>query len=360
MRALSAIRSSLAPPSSTRRPPRRRPGRAALGALLAAGAGAAGALPVAAGAAGVPARPARSVQLSGQPRSVKPAVLPGVTYTYSFQTLDDADDLTFNQLLGINDLGTIAGYFGSGTPATTHPNKGYTISAYSGDGFVNENFPGSQQTQVTGLNDMGKTVGFYVTSSGANHGFYEKNGVFTSVTDPAGNAKPSFTQLLGVNNQGVAAGFYNDAKGNSHAFLYNTKSGVFEPLTVPGAVSAMATGVNDANEVVGTFTKANKVTDGFVMSAGSMGVIAFPGSSNTDAFGINDLGQVVGQYTIGNKTHGFVDTAGKLASLDDPDGVGTTTINGINNAGDLVGFYTDAKGNTDGLVAYPQYFQAGT
>ena len=37
----------------------------------------------------------------------------------------------------------------------------------------------------------------------------------------------------------------------------------------------------------------------------------------------------------------------------DISGASSTTINGVNNEGDLVGFYTDAKGNTDGLLALP-------
>src|SRR5207302_11059160 len=44
--------------------------------------------------------------------------------SYTFKTLNDNADPTFNQLLGINTHGVIAGYFGSG--ATGHPNKGYT------------------------------------------------------------------------------------------------------------------------------------------------------------------------------------------------------------------------------------------
>ena len=45
---------------------------------------------------------------------------------YTFQTLNNGTDPTFNQLLGINNAGTIAGYFGSGSAA--HPNKGYTLA----------------------------------------------------------------------------------------------------------------------------------------------------------------------------------------------------------------------------------------
>ena len=75
--------------------------------------------------------------------------------SYAFSTLNDQNDPTFNQLLGINSHNVIAGYFGSGTDAA-HPNKGYVIKAPYGQGnYTNENFPGSAQTQVTGLNDLG-------------------------------------------------------------------------------------------------------------------------------------------------------------------------------------------------------------
>ena len=71
---------------------------------------------------------------------------------YSFRTVDNAADLTFNQLLGINDSGVIAGYLGSG--AQGHPNMGYLLTP---GGYRSENFPGSVQTQVTGLDNNGVT-----------------------------------------------------------------------------------------------------------------------------------------------------------------------------------------------------------
>src|SRR5262249_33246386 len=81
---------------------------------------------------------------------------------YSFKTINNANDPTFNQLLGINDAGKIAGYFGSGDKG--HPNKGYTLTKpYNQVDFRNQNFPGSKQTQVTGLNNTGIQVGFFST-----------------------------------------------------------------------------------------------------------------------------------------------------------------------------------------------------
>ena len=61
----------------------------------------------------------------------------------TFTTLDDQADPTFNQLLGINNDGKIAGYFGIGS--NTHPNKGYTLSApYAQGNYTNENFLGAR------------------------------------------------------------------------------------------------------------------------------------------------------------------------------------------------------------------------
>jgi hypothetical protein len=63
-----------------------------------------------------------------------PSAQAGVT----FQTLDNNADLTFNQLLGINNSGEIAGYFGIGFNA--HPNKGYNREPPYGQGTANTHF----------------------------------------------------------------------------------------------------------------------------------------------------------------------------------------------------------------------------
>src|SRR5258707_15713958 len=74
---------------------------------------------------------------------------------FKFRDITNANDPTFNQELGINNARVIAGYFGSG--AAGHPNKGYTVvRPYNTQlDFTNENFPGSVQTQVIGINNRG-------------------------------------------------------------------------------------------------------------------------------------------------------------------------------------------------------------
>ncbi len=282
------------------------------------------------------------------------------TTSYTFETLDNAKDLTFNQLLGINSHDVIAGYFGSG--AAGHPNKGYLLKPpYAQSDYVNENFPGSAQTQVTGLNNLGDTCGFYVSANNTNRGFVEWNGVYASYTDPSTpKVAGAVNQLLGINNSGVAVGFYNDAKGNAHPYRVNQATGVFTPINVPDAVSATATGINNAGDVVGFFTDAAGDTASFLVTPShQLTTYQFPKGSDTQALGINEKDQIVGSYLdSAGVMHGFVlsDPFGPVShwqKIDDPNGIGSTVVNGINNAGDLVGFYTDTAGNTDGMLAVP-------
>jgi Cu/Zn superoxide dismutase len=277
---------------------------------------------------------------------------------YRFTTLDNSADPTFNQLLGINDSGTIAGYFGSG--AAGHPNQGYFLRGQGG--YVSENYPGSIQTQVTGLNNSGVTVGFFSNQNNTsqvnnNFGFVEQNGHFTEVNFPTGNnATPPVNQLLGVNDRQVAVGFYTDAQGINHGYTYSLRTGEFTPVQAPGGGGLTAAAISDSGQIAGFYATVSGTTDGFVTDGQHFTDLAYPGASQTMALGVNDSGEVVGAYTMGTgnsaQTHGFTWTrhAG-FVSVDDPNGVGSTTVNGVNDHGDLVGFYTDSSGNTDGFLA---------
>jgi hypothetical protein len=314
---------------------------------------------------------AGSALAAGQPaKTASPAV--AAAGGYQFVELGSHSDRTFNQLLGINNDGRIAGYFGSG--AVHHPNKGYTINApYAQSDIKSENFPGSVQTQVTGLNDDGVQVGFYSnsdTASGANNnvGWYF-NGSFHKVVYPTGNNdKPAVDQLLGVNDHDVAAGFYLNGSGVARGYTYNIKTRKFSLVSEPGAPTGgaapnlSANAINNSGAVAGNYTTKGGVTDAFLkLPGGSFKTIAVPGASSTIALGVNDNDTVVGTYTDGTggaaTMHGFIwKIGGSFATkVDDPNGIGTTILNGINNEGDIVGFYVDGSGNTDGILAFPAF-----
>ena len=286
---------------------------------------------------------------------------PDASGNFAFQTLNNDRDTTFNQLLGINNSGVIAGYFGSGQKG--HPNRGYVLTKPYGQGsYHNENFPGAAQTQVTGINGMGDTVGFWVDGNGANHGFVDMKGHRPKTVDfPTNdNAKPRFDQLLGINTSDVAVGVYNDSHGSAHGFTYDVGRRRFRTVTVAGDTGVTATAINNLGEVAGFATNAGGTTEGFLKrSDGKVFHLVVPGAAMTQAFGVNDGDEVVGAYTVGTgssaMTFGFIWAPGfGFETVNDPQGVGSTFINGVNDRGTLVGFYTDSAGNTDGMLAHAQ------
>ena len=346
-------------------PARRRLGATALasGALVAAAA-------LAATGCSAGHGPADSLALSSANKATSVNQTMGLSSVmagrYQVVKLNDARDETFNQLLGINNAGVIAGYFGSG--AAGHPNRGYVlIPPFAQHSFLNENFPRGVQTQVTGLNDRGVTVGFWskqntASNSNNNFGFYEQNGRFHNVNFPIGDAaSPPVDQLLGVNNRGVAVGFFTNSGGDNRGYEYNIRTHRFSRVQIPGArglgPSLTAAAINNHGDVAGFYNKTSTQVDAFLkLWSGRFITLAYPGAGMTQAFGVNDSDEVVGTYTTGSGnaavTHGFTWWDGKYTSVN-ISGASSTAINGVNDEGDLVGFYTDAKGNTDGLLALP-------
>jgi hypothetical protein len=279
--------------------------------------------------------------------------------TFTFTTLDNPGDPTFNQLLGINDSGVIVGYFGSGT--TGHPNIGYEIAPpYSK--FTSNMQPGSVQTQAIAINNKGITTGFWSdtnTGTDANFAFIRQpvgaKFQYVSAIDPLVASTPLISQALGINNNNVVAGVYNDANGTPHAYTYNLGTAAVFPLDV-GGHPAGATGINDLNQICGFFVNGSK-TFGFVKSSngGVNTTTSFivPGTSFTQLLGINNAGVAVGFYMDANQIpHGiyYTPSTGAWLAVNDPEGVQGTVLNGINNKGELVGFYTDAAGNVHGMI----------
>ena len=276
---------------------------------------------------------------------------------FQFQTLNNAADPTFNQLLAVNNAGVIAGYFGSGMAG--HPNQGYTLAPpYTQGSYTNENFPGSVQTQVTGINNSGATVGFYADAAGDNFGFQHVNNTFSTILDPNLPTAATITeQVLGLNDHGLAAGFYVGADGNTHGFVYNMTAQTFTEVTIAGAVNVTATDVNNSGVVSGFYTAANGNTLGFLDDTNTKTItsVEAPGSTNTTLLGLNNEGQAVGTYVEANGLmHGLLYgvSGNTFQAVDDPNAspaIGTT-VNGINDVGQLVGFYGDVAGNIDGML----------
>ena len=271
--------------------------------------------------------------------------------SYSFQNVIYPGDPTgpFTQLLGINNNNVIAGYH------NFNSNKGFTLVLPNS--FTAENYPNSAMTQVIGINNSLTTDGFYVDASGITHGFYHtSNGTYTTVDFPGAR----FNQLLGQNDLHQASGYYSLSIDNTtpdFPYIYDEIGGIFEVITIPGAVGgAQATGINNSQAKCGFFIDNTGANHGWLLNAGVFLQLDFPGSTGTQALGLNNTGKVVGFYNdAAGQTHGFVYSISnaQYVSVDDPNGVGTTIVNGINDAGKLVGFYGTAPINL-GFVATPR------
>lgn len=283
--------------------------------------------------------------------------------TVSFQTINDPADNSlqtpvFNQLLGINDSGVIAGYFGDGTIVNNH---GFT---YTNGTFTNENVSGTDQTQVVAINNAKtngtfNTAGFSViNSSGLNQGFTDLGGTFTNVNGPGS----TFTQILGLNDHGEAVGFYTAASGATTGFTYS--SGTVTTLTVPSSWNASAvtaTGINNSGVIVGFFVNCSGCDSGFIDIGGKFTTPTDTLGTNPMFFGINNIGEIVGTDTAADgSSEGFIynmDTNTWTKVIDPNEqttansfGISGTTLNGINDFGQLVGFYAGPKGAVDGLL----------
>jgi hypothetical protein len=265
--------------------------------------------------------------------------------SYTIQVVSAPGDPAFTQLLGINNAGTIAGYWGDGTVV---PNNGFTLVLPNI--FTPENFPTSAQTQVIGINSAGDTAGFYVDGAGVTHGFTNTGKTFSNVDAPG----TSFNQLLGINDSHVVAGYSSiDPTGATNQRSYVEQGGTFTYLDgfLPSNQNNQATGVNNAGDVVGFFLPTSTTSDGFLDVGGKITDILFPGSTFTAALGIGNNGEIVGFYVdSGGVQHGFLDSGGSFTAFDVPGSV-ATTINGINDRGQLVGFFTNANDNVVGFVA---------
>ena len=129
----------------------------------------------------------------------------------------------------------------------------------------------------------------------------------------------------------------------------------FTTLTDPNASGfTMASGINDAGEVVGSYKDGNN-THGFSYVSGAFTTLDVTFNDklaiSTSANGVNNLGQIIGSFKDATGSHGFVLSVNVYTKFDDPNGVGTTSGSGINLSGQLVGNFFDSTQVSRGFRA---------
>ena len=115
----------------------------------------------------------------------------------------------------------------------------------------------------------------------------------------------------------------------------------FTQLDFPGATSTYIAGINDAGQIVGSYTNASTgvgVTGNFLYSSGNFVPLDLPGT----VAGINNVGQIFGTSESIGSSSGFIYSGGTLTPFNVPASLGTATqITGVNDIGQTIGTYND-------------------
>jgi hypothetical protein len=304
-----------------------------------------------------PLAPSSSSQVASGLR-FSPATKPSPTpYQFAFATVDNPGSSTFNRATCINELGSIAGYYGSGTQSD--PSHGYiTMPPYTK--FRQENYPGAISTTLLSMSTNHLRAGYFVDNTQQHNtwGFVQNHGIWGLYKDFKTPKGPFTDTLLSINGSDIAVGYYMDGSDNDHPFELIVALNKYTPLEPPGAQSALATGINLRGDISGTETLYNGQTEGWLLRGGIYTQFSYPASTSTQAHGLDFEEQIVGSYVdSGGLTHGFILTnptspSGQLwQTVDEPNAAGTTVINGINTRHAIVGWYLDSSGYTHGFTA---------
>lgn len=278
---------------------------------------------------------------------------------WTFTTLDDPNNPSYNELLGINNEKEICGFDGAGT--TKDPANGFCLAEEGNGHFRQHDYPSlALDTYVTSLNNTKAIAGWYQSNFGPIFGFIYQHGVWTSYKDlKLRHGSTNITKLLGLSDAGLAVGYYTDDSGNNHGFELNSTIGKYHGIVPPGGISVEATGINGKGDIVGWMTTASGQIKSFLLIGGSFTTFAAPKSTNTQALAVNWQDQIVGSYVDSNgATHGFL-MSNPLnhptwMTIDEPKANGVTVLTSLENHDYIVGYYIDSVGNTNGFLMTPQ------
>jgi len=293
---------------------------------------------------------------------------PGATITEAFATNDNGK--TVGGYCFDGDLGSTC------APPGFSPSHGY-VRVYKAGVVTYQaiNYPGAFETETIGINNHNLIVGLFDpkhVQGDSGRGFYcqypcTAAGDFHTVDFPGATA----TDLQSVNNLGNIVGVWstNPSAPVDHGFLYSVSTKKFCKIDVPftGGSGTNSLGINDSNDVVGSYDESGIVTAFVLKSAGfpatgkkctgtySKFVYPQTGVTQTEAQGINNAGVIVGNYLdSSNVSHAFWRAAdGTFTTIDfQPGPTGDNAATSVNTAGQVVGNFTDSAGKERAFRAH--------
>ena len=186
----------------------------------------------------------------------------------------------------INNFGAVTGWFFDGTRL-----QGFLKRRGSDQTIA---FPNSQLTEALGINDSEHIVGDFRDAAGRFRSFIYDGVNFRAVDVPF--APNGDSGAFGINNSAQLVGCYSAC---SRGYLFDSQSGQFTAIDVPGALVTQPSGINDVGKIVGIFFDGQTLR-GFLLDGNVFHTIDVPGAFSTNVTGINNAGQISGNYLVEN------------------------------------------------------------
>jgi hypothetical protein len=197
-----------------------------------------------------------------------------------------------------NSSGQVAGFYDAANGSA----HSIIYNTASGTWTTIPDAPGGYPFNAAGgINDSGQLAGNYSTDPTSESNLVAwlyniRSNTYTTFTMPQSDQALLGTVTYGMNNKGDIAGYYVDSSGNDHGFVWDPTTGG-RTIDVAGATAGtFAFGINDSGTIAGQYD-IGATSYGFVLDAsGNLTTVMVPGATNTSIYGIDDRGDIVGAY----------------------------------------------------------------
>lgn len=268
-------------------------------------------------------------------------------------------DLGYGEAFGINDLGYFTGWrkvagsdrafiWSASTGFVDILNIGFfgtgrdinNVREVAGDGWIwsqNKGLiplvrpDGSEGTASCAINNSGEIVG------------WERYNGYEAVLWSDSQTRNVLTSgwAYDINNHATVVGEFQPSSGEDHAFMWSQSGGLVD-IGDFGTIYARADGINDQDQVVGTYHPGDNVRGYLWSQSGGLIDLGTLGGYHSYAFRISNNAQVVGcsMFQPGNATvHAFIwDASSGMIDL----GGGTSSkALDINDMGQIIGTFRD-------------------
>ncbi len=219
---------------------------------------------------------------------------------------------------------------------------GYTDLLLSPQGLVWDSAGNAVATPgayVMGLNGAGDAAGMAIGPDGAGYAFVTRNGIVTSLGQPAGG---DWSSAYAISSNGLAVGAAMNSSGRFTAF-FASPNGATTLLNGLGGANSYARAVNNSGAIAGQAQTASGALQAVIWSGSTPAALGSLGGINSSAYAIDSQGQAVGAADLANNagSAAFFYSGGQMYDLNSlllpNSGWQLLAAYGMNDAGQIVG-----------------------